>query len=124
MESEPRRMGGKGSAVQLGGERQEPNNNLRETQPALDAIGTFMPWIGKEERALRKRLHNAWTIASARASRSDSGNARTLYWTAALVASEWTFARSDLEDLKDIADALVRLFLAAGTLERVEGSVA
>lgn len=128
MRTSPRRMGGEGSGVQLGGEQQEPTPITLEPQaiPTLEAdpIGVFAPGAGPEERALRKRLHNAWTISSARASRSKSDTARALWWQVSLAASEWTFARSSNADLKDVADALARVFLAASAFERIEGGAA
>jgi hypothetical protein len=38
------------------------------------------------------------------------------------VAGGWVFAPADVEDLKDIADSMVRLFMVATTLERLEAS--
>lgn len=91
------------------------------TAVKADPVDTFMPWIDEEEKALRQRLHRALTISAARAPTAVSKSARALYWQCNLVAAEWAFKRAPAADLEDIANALVRLFMAAGALERIEG---
>ena len=91
-----------------------------QTDRVADPIDAFMPWVGDEERALRQRLHRAWTIGAAKAAVAVSDNARILYWQASQIASDWTFKRAPAADLKDIADSLVRMFMAAATIERIE----
>ena len=85
-----------------------------------DPIGLFMPWIGESERSLRRRLLKARNLASARAPACRSQRARTLLWMANEAAAEWMLAPADPEDLKQLADGLVRLFTVAGTFERLE----
>ena len=86
-----------------------------------DPVDAILPWIDEEERALRQRLHRAWAIGAARATRALSGSARALYWQSAQIASDWTFQPAPAAELKDIADALIHLFKAARTFERIEG---
>ncbi len=86
----------------------------------FDPISAFAPWAGPEERALRLRLHKARDIAQSRACRSKHGGARSLYWMAAQMAGDWVFARSAPETLKDVLQALCRLFEVAGAFERLE----
>lgn len=95
--------------------------NSDQSLVARDPVSLFVPQAGIEERKLRQRLHNARTIASVKAVAAVSDNARSLYWAVNDVASVWTFGRATVEDLKSIADAMVRLFLVAGELERIEG---
>jgi muconolactone delta-isomerase len=87
---------------------------------ALAPVDIFAPWAGVEERALRVRMHRARDAAQARATRSRHGRARTLYWIAAQLASDWVFQRAQSEDLNDILATLSYLFLACGKIERVE----
>jgi len=88
---------------------------------AKDPVSLFVPGASIEERKLRQRLHNASTIASMKAVNASSEHARSLFWMVNEVAFAWKFAPATAEDLKDIADALVRLFLVAGELQRLEG---
>lgn len=118
----PHAVQGAGASNRLASRHEVPTSLTSQIQPPVpDAVSVFAPWAGEQEKLLRRRLRNAWTIASARGARSRSGNARQLYWQVAMVASEWTFARASLADLKDIADGLVRMFVAANVFERVEG---
>ena len=122
MQMSPRRTGGKGSVVQLGGEQLEPTRSTPETQPApADAVSMFAPWCGEAERGLRVRIHRARDSATARATRCKHGDARTIYWLAGQMASARVFARMPNEELKDTIDNLARLFLVAGWIERTEG---
>jgi len=86
----------------------------------IDAVAVFAPWCDDAERALRVRIHKARDAAQARAIRSKHGRARTLYWVAAQMAGDWVFCRAPNEDLNDILAALSRLFLVAGSIERLE----
>ena len=121
MKSESRRPGeGTGSGVHCG-EQREPKLHQRSAQDGpIDAVGVFAPWAGADERALRVRIHRARDSATARATRCKHGEARTLYWIAAQMASARVFARMPNEELTDTIDNLARLFLVAGWLERTE----
>ena len=121
MNMTPSRMGGQGSDVHAS-ERRDPNKIRTESQPALDPINALRPWGTPEEKALRRRLHKAWSIGAARATSAQSGSARSIFWLAAQTASDWTFAPRSEADLKEMADCLVRLFLCAGAFERLEGA--
>src|SRR4051794_39680073 len=96
--------------------------STRTTQPeqSLTAVDIFAPWSGADERALRLRIHRARDIAQARAGRSKHTRARAVYWIAAQLAGDWVFARAPNESLEGVLEALSRLFLVAGTLERLE----
>ena len=100
-----------------GSEPGEPNKPAPEPP---DPVRIFAPWCDNEERALRLRIHKARDIAQARACRSKHGRARAIYWTAAQLSGAWVFQRVSTEELGDILEALTRLFLVAGTIERLE----
>lgn len=86
-----------------------------------DEVRVFRPGDSAATIALRVRLRKAQTYASARAARTQSETARAILWIVADVASGWTFHPTDDDTLKDVADALVRLVLAASTFERLDG---
>jgi hypothetical protein len=83
-----------------------------------DAVSVFAPWCNETERALRIRIHRARDSATARATRCKHGDARTIYWIAAQLASERVFARMPDRDLKETIANLAHLFLVAGWIER------
>jgi hypothetical protein len=89
-----------------------------------DPIEALRPWGTAEEKAVRRRLHKAWALGAAGATRAQSGTARTLLWLIAQTASDWTFAARSEAELGDMADTLVRLFGCANAFERLEGPVA
>lgn len=121
MKSESRRPGeGTGSVVHCGEQREPKLHQPAAQDGPLDAVGVFAPWAGADERALRVRIHRARDSATARATRCKHGEARTLYWVAAQMASARVFARMPNEELKDTIDNLARLFLVAGWIERTE----
>lgn len=105
--------------VSLGSES-DPSTPKTPKPQRLDPVDVFAPWAGEEERALRIRIHRARDVATARAGRSQHGRARTLYWLAAQLASDWVFTRAPITDLSEILAALTRLFLTAGMIERLE----
>ncbi len=120
MKQEPRAIGARAPDVH-GSERSEPTQNVPVTQPLhADAVATFAPWSDANERTLRIRIHRARDSATARATRCKHGNARQIYWLAALLASERVFARMPDADLRDTIANLARLFLVAGWIERTE----
>lgn len=121
--SEATREGG--PDVQLGGERLEPTPNQQIAQcndcpPAMDAIDVFAPGADIVEKALRRRLAKAQAAGSARAERSNSDDARCLWWQASQVASAWTFARASKDELTDVLRAASMMFCAANVFERLE----
>jgi hypothetical protein len=69
---------------------------------------------------LRLRIHRARDTATARAARTQHRRARSLYWIAAQLASDWVFTRASTEVLEGVLQALTYTFLSAGTIERVE----
>ncbi len=98
----------------------DPPAEKKSGTPPIDAIATFAPWASENERALRRRIHRAHGSAMARAQRSRHGRARAIFWLAAQMSGDWTFARAATEDLEDVLKTLSYLFLAAGAIERVE----
>jgi hypothetical protein len=121
MKSESRRPGeGTGSVVHCGEQREPRPHHPRAQDAPLDAVGVFAPWAGADERALRIRIHRARDSATARATRCKHGDARTIYWIAAQLASARVFARMPNEELKETIDNLARLFLVAGWIERTD----
>ena len=90
---------------------------------ALDAIETFMPWEPEDKKDMRRRLHKCRDIAAKRATYSECGAARALFWDANQAASEHLYApKASLERLKDVRDTCLRLFQAANAFERWEAS--
>ena len=86
----------------------------------VDPIEAMRPWGTPTEKALRRRLHKSWHLSAAGAARAQSGAARTILWIIAQAASDWTFAVHSEEEMKDMADTLVRLFVCANAFERLE----
>jgi hypothetical protein len=52
--------------------------------------------------------------------RSKHGRARQIYWLAAQIAGDWVFTPAPNDELTDVLEALSRLFLVAGMVERLE----
>ena len=116
---------GDGSDCQRGSDSSEPTPKQQIAQcndcpPAMDAISVFAPWSGEAERALRIRIHRARDSATARATRCKHGDARSLFWIAAQLASARVFARMPDEELMETIDNLARLFLVAAWIERTD----
>lgn len=91
-------------------------NSLR-----LDPVEVFAPFSSEEQSVSRRRLLKARDLATAKSMRTRNSRVRQLMWIVQVTAAEWVFARASAEDLKYVADALVRLFQAARALEEVEG---
>jgi hypothetical protein len=89
-------------------------------QQSLDPISALMPWATPEEKPLRLRLHRAGATAVARATRSRHGKARVIFWLAADICRERTFARLDIADLQESIEMIARLFVVANFIERAE----
>lgn len=87
---------------------------------AADPVATFMPWASEAERKLRQRLLRAQALASAKVVSAESGPSRTLLWMITEVAGSWAFAPASADDLRDVADGMVRLLMVAEMFERVE----
>jgi hypothetical protein len=89
----------------------------------LDPVTVFAPWASDEERELRRRIHRAQSVALARASREDHGEARCLYYLVSQVASEWVFRRvDDRRQLERVLWGLNQLFLAADHFRQAEAA--
>jgi ABC-type branched-subunit amino acid transport system substrate-binding protein len=116
----PRREGAAGASDKLAGSSEVSTSQTPQSQSAADAVAVFAPWSGPRDRPVRLRLHRAQAAATARASRSKHGTARTLFWIAAQMAGARIFARIDADQLQDAIDNMSRLFLVAGYIERTE----
>jgi hypothetical protein len=115
MKASPSRGGGKGSGVH-GSERLSPTTDRAEKHP----VDVFAPASVGEDRALRIRLHRARDTATARATYCKHSKARVIYWLAADLASDWVFRRGvPLADLQEVHATLVRMFMAACSIERL-----
>ena len=89
----------------------------------LDALETFMPWEPEDKKDMRRRLHKCRDLAARRATYSECGTARALFWDANQAASEHLYAAgASLERLKDVRDTCLRLFQVANAFERWEAS--
>jgi hypothetical protein len=90
--------------------------------PPDDAISRLRPWEPEPRLQLRRRLNDASLRANARARRATSPDAERLFRDIARIAGEWSVEwRCDGqldEALADILDALTRMHMAAGALER------
>ena len=101
-----------------------PGNNSPDTaeQRPLDLIDLNAPWAGQEERGLRRQIHRAGAVATAKAMRERNGRARELYWVASEVARTWTFRRvDDLARLERIIRGLCQVYMAADNFKQEEG---
>jgi hypothetical protein len=85
-----------------------------------DPVRAFMPGVDAEEHRLRCRLVKACNIAGSRAVLTRHQHARELFGFIRDVAGYWKFSPASKEQLKDMADALVRLFMTAAAFERLE----
>jgi hypothetical protein len=85
-----------------------------------DPIRTFLPGADDEEHMLRCRLVKACNIGSSRAVMTRHQHARELFGLIRDVAGNWKLSPASKEQLKDMADTLVRLFMAATAFERLE----
>ena len=96
---------------------------MSEAQPPpIDLIDLNAPWAGEQERALRRRIYRAGTVAQARAMRERNGRARLTYWLAAEISGAWTFRRvTDNASLERILRALNQYFMAADSVQQEEG---
>ena len=68
----------------------------------------------------RKRLLKAQQLAVVRVSSSSGSEAAAIVFSLVTqLAAHWAFAPASCQDLEDVVDALLRLFLAANTFERL-----
>jgi len=87
-----------------------------------DPIEAFRSWESDAKKAVRRRLMKGITLSALGAVRAKSDAARRLYWEANGIANQWCFAVATVADLTDIANAVVRLFMTAGAIERLDGA--
>jgi hypothetical protein len=84
---------------------------------SADPVAAFMPWLGENERQLRRRILRCQQTSATSARTAGSDRARGLYWTACEIAGETAFAPASPEHLQDVIATLTRLFMAAGAIE-------
>jgi hypothetical protein len=89
---------------------------------ASTPASAFWSWEDEEKQSVRSRLRKARDISARRAVAAESDGARRLFWEANALANRWCFAAASTEDLTEIANGIVRLFMAADTIERMEGA--
>lgn len=85
----------------------------------LDPITALMPWVTPEEAGLRRRILKCRLTAARKAARA-GGVAQQLCWAACDLAGQWDVAPASIEQLQDVIEALTRMFLAVGVVERLE----
>ena len=89
----------------------------------LDALETFMLWEPEDKKDMRRRLHKCRDLAARRATYTECGTARDLFWYANQVTSEHLYAAgASLDRLKEVRDTCLRLFQVADAFERWEAS--
>ena len=88
---------------------------------AICPIRLHLPWISDDEHALRMRLFKARDLSALKAVAAEGHDrSRYLYWMVNELANEWLLSPAGKDDLRDLADTLVRLFMVAGALQRLE----
>lgn len=123
MGNEPRRVGGKGSDVLLGGEHSGPNAIRAKSQPAVDPIDEIWSWESSEKRDLRKRLRVGQRVSASRAARTECDLARTIFWGACDYAGRYANIATTIERLTDARASVIRLLQAGDHVERLEGGL-
>lgn len=109
--------------VRLATANGEPVGGEVDSSPDRNAIAAMMPWLSESERDTRARLRRCHALAARRAASANASRARSLFWTAADCAAQWTFAPATLSDLEDVRRACLLIFLAANRLERAEAGL-
>ena len=85
----------------------------------MTAMAAIFPWEAETKQRTRERLLTVQRLASNRALASRNTMARALFWDAATAAANRVFIPGDEADLRELADALVRLMMVAGVFERL-----
>jgi hypothetical protein len=84
-------------------------------------VSFYVPEASPQELALRTRIHVARDTARARCERCDSPEGHRIYAVAATIATEWVFRHQvSVDKLREVLEALSRLFLAASVFDRLE----
>lgn len=92
------------------------------SQLLADPIATFVPGcVDPEERQLRTRLLTARELATARIPRLRSDHARSINWVLLETVQAWVYAPASVDELRDVANHCVRLFMCSNFAERMEG---
>jgi hypothetical protein len=82
-------------------------------------VSVFAPWSTQGQHAQRLRLYKARDIAGARAARSQGWTAE-VFRGAEQIASDWIWSRASEDELRAVANVVLRLFQAGAALEQVE----
>jgi hypothetical protein len=83
-------------------------------------IDTFIPGCTDRGRRIRQRLLKARDLASSRVANLSSGHARSLTWMLIETATWWVFSPATPDDLEDVANHCLRLFMCADFAEQME----
>jgi hypothetical protein len=83
----------------------------------MSAIDLYAPWAGDSEKALRARLYDSRDQCGARAARTE-GWTHHLFKTAEELAADWVWRRAGEEELRRVANAVVRMIQAGTELEQ------
>lgn len=83
-------------------------------------VEALLPGCEGEELKVRERLLKGRNLATARMPALQSANARALSWMVVETATAWAFAPATIDDLRDVANFCVRLFMCADFAERME----
>lgn len=90
--------------------------------PAMTSpVKVLMPWADGAELALRERLHKARDLSASRAvAAAGYARSRALFWMIADLCTEWVVSPASVADLEDLTNAILRLFMVADALQRLE----
>lgn len=88
-----------------------------QSRSSCNAVELYAPWAGDSEKALRARLYDSRDQCGARAARTD-GWTHHLFKIAEELAAEWVWRRAKEEELRRVANAVVRMIQAGTELEQ------
>jgi hypothetical protein len=83
-------------------------------------VETFLPGCAGEELKLRERLVKARELTTSRLPFLKSDNARALSWIILETVTVWVYAPASTDDLRDVANHCLRLFMCADFAEQME----
>lgn len=90
-----------------------------------DPIGTFLPGcVDPEEVKLRTRLLTARELATSRIPLLQSEHARTLNWILLETVQAWVYGPASVDELRDVANHCLRLFMCSTFAEAAQGGEA
>lgn len=108
----PSRSGGQGGVQP---ESELPSLTL---DPLFDQVRAFRPWELGPTIRLRVRLNRTVILSAMRATRAESPHARTAFWLANEIATQWLWATASDDELGDMLAAALRLVTCGEACER------